>query len=245
MPTLTELAETVSGDGGGGGYGTAAFTQAVTTVSGELLVVAVMGLTNGGGVVSGLTISGGSLTYTSRLAVARADSYGTFVSWYTAPVTTGASFSISVDATPSIYQWGIWSGSYANYDTDGTPTGVTGSANASGSANAVTVTLSGSPAAASHVISAMVQDCSGGAVTEGTGWTQRFENTTGIVFHVMDDQTSPDSTVEYTDISAGGTVFSYAIASIEINDGGAVVVRSSRQRRRHGLWVPAARRCTR
>lgn len=216
MPTLTELNETVSAES----YGTAAFTQAITTRSGELLVVVTLGLTNGSGAVSGFTISGGGLTYTQRLAVSRADSYGCFLYIHTAPVTTGASVTLSVDATPSIYQWGIWSASYANYNTS-TPTGVTGSTNASGSANAVTVTLSGTPATSSHVISAMVQDAStgAGAVTEGSDWAMRWENNTGILFHVMDDQTPTDNSVEYTDISAGGTVYSYVIGSLEILNG--------------------------
>lgn len=222
MPTFTSRLTAVSA----ASFGTGAYTPAGTWTpnSSSLLAVAMMGLTNAAGPPTGLTISGGGWTYTAQGTLRQSSTggsdYVSFVQWYTAPVTTGAAMQVTFNATQDMYGWGAFACDYTSYDT-GTPIGATGGNAAASDPGALSYNLSGTPASTSHVIAAAAGDASTGfAVTEAGGWAMLMENTTILLFHAMDDQTTPDISVEYTDLYTN-SLFSYAAAAIEVNHAAA------------------------
>src|SRR3954452_22169749 len=105
------------------GFGTGACTSSsITTVSSSLLVVVLSGLLNGGtsGLSAALTCAGGSLTYTKQVNrdSSAADPFSSGIAIFTAPVTTGASFTLTLDAGAlDVGQYNVSAHCYTGYDT--------------------------------------------------------------------------------------------------------------------------------
>lgn len=170
----------------GNPHGTGSFTTSSFTPSSNSLLVVLVGVqTNGVGVVDdtlfSITDSVG-LTWTKRAAAGSGTFYGTHTIIWTAPVSTGASMTITVDGTSSndsVQRFFVSALDLTGYDT-GSPIGATGTyIDASGhSSAAVTLTLSGAPASTSYVLAMLTWD-NGGAVTgvaAGSGWTEEYNH---------------------------------------------------------------------
>lgn len=157
-------------------YTTASFTPPNNC----LLVVIVNCESKPGNVATDLTISGGSLTWTRQVAIlATTGDFPTASVIFTAPVSTGASMTLTFNDTaglnPSsgkaIY---ICAYNVTGYDT-GTPIGATGTSTALGD-GAVSFTMSGAAASTSAVFSATCAETNGGGLSSpstqaGSGWT--------------------------------------------------------------------------
>jgi len=176
------------------------------------------------------TVSGGSLTWTKRLSIdsgALGFSYSHCLEIWTAPVTTGASMTVThantldcngADGRKTAFH--IFS--YTGYDT-GTPTGatVTGS---SLSDPTGALTLSAAPASDSMVVaSRSFQPDAASDVTAspGSGWTEIYDNASGATgYSCLETQERTGSTstsVAWTDINVEDTaVFGTLGAAIEI-----------------------------
>lgn len=156
-------------------YGTGAWTTSSFTPSNNSLLVAIAGLIENAGTTDpsgALTVTDSAgLTWTARANAGAATTWATGIRVWTAPVTTGASMTVSFDCgTRNSYQYFGAIFDYTGYDS-GSPVGVTGSDGAIAFDGADSITLSGTPAADSEVIGAIYKD-NGGTSTEGTGWTE-------------------------------------------------------------------------
>jgi len=128
------------------------------------------------------SISGGGLTWTKQLSAGPdAGAAGHFSVLWTAPVTTGASMTVTIGNMPSD---GTAEGvmhifTYTGYNTS-TPIGATATGLA-GFNNPVNLTLSAAPATTSEVIACASDDTGGGApaITAGTGWSEQFHVSDG------------------------------------------------------------------
>lgn len=162
-------------------HGTGAFSNSITTVNNSLLVVMVVAsLTTATATnfENNLTVSGGGLTYTAR-AHDRAvyESAFTFgVRIWTAPVTTGATFNLDVDAGAlESYAYKVYVAYYTGHDT-GSPVGATAAFSEAPVSGGLSGSLSGSPATTSDVIALL--GCLVGAsgdVNVGSGWTELID----------------------------------------------------------------------
>ena len=108
--------------------GTASWASgSFTPSSSSLLVVGMWVVDNGlaADVTADMTVSGGGWTYTGGPSIGGAGSFQAQAKIWTAPVTTGASMSLTFDCgTRNIYSsgWFVWD--FTGYNT-GTPTGGT------------------------------------------------------------------------------------------------------------------------
>lgn len=147
------------------------------------------------------TISGGGWTWTQRKEQV---SSGLFSSWllisiWTAPVTTGASMAITFgNLNPggrTFYGATCHVFDYVGYNT-GSPTGATAGDQNLGDA-AANITLSGAPASTSEVLAASAFTTSDGSArgaTEGSGWTEIYDQGAAGVNAAMQTQYRGSST---------------------------------------------------
>lgn len=197
-------------------------TETATTVTGSftppnnsLLVVGVCGLnsiqdTNS----SNFTVSGGGLTWTSRLFSNSVNGGNhQWVGVYTAPVTTGVSMTVTATASSGAYDVVVAVVAYTGYDTS-TPIGVTGS-NSWDAAQSGTLTynLSGTPAGTSEVIALYNALTPTSTMAAGTGWTNQYNGVVGrfTQLFVFTNATLASPAVTTGTVSAGYGVESIAI----------------------------------
>lgn len=181
MATLTKLLGVRSGTGHGtGSYTTGSFTPS----NNSLLVIFVWAQhnnANSGVIADTLTVSGGSLTYTSRVQAqddgATSATWGGGIRCWTAPVTTGASMTITVDCGAiDIYNYSVHVFELTDYNTS-TPVGATATRADETNSGSVSITLSGTPASDSYVLAAgYLDEASDTGLTTGTGWTQQYRS---------------------------------------------------------------------
>jgi hypothetical protein len=159
-------------------------TSSFTPANNSLLVVAV-GIINLG--TSGTKgVSGGGLTWTKRIGSSPQyyggsppDYYGTVEIW-TAPVTTGASMTVTATTTEvsgsDPGKISIHVVNYKNYNTT-TPVGTTASNTTAGDA-ALELTLSSAPESSSEIFATRFRADNGSEqsqATPGGGWTEIFD----------------------------------------------------------------------
>lgn len=261
MPTATWGTGQTSAAAGGGGYGTGTYQTTNNSYSsptaGAFLAVWVFGLTNNAGTLTGgscvttvgsgtnPTTAGTFLQHSAGWLSATATGWCPFVTlFYVTSIPTCTNLRFTMDATDSIYQWFIIWTEYTNMDTTN-PFGRWGSdtANADTADNESTEldqnTGFGNVAATSHVAGVLIADGSGGAVANGSGWTERYEGPSGggqTIAQVQDDQDPTDNTIEWGAVT--NQVFSWITLAVEFRDAGTVTPPRYRRRPNHGLWVP-------
>lgn len=208
-------------------YGSGAYTTASFTPSNSsLLVVAVsLGFDDAGPDTYDFnpTISDSAgLTWTQRVSIASETGgwdRGTRV--WTAPVTTGASMTVSIDhGSVSVYAYAVSVVEFTGHDTT-TPTGATASDAALATNGADSITLSGSPASDSVVMAYLHQEMNSGAggAQEGTDFTelQDFGTSGGIYLETQYRTGSTSPTVGWQDTMTGaGSIFSIDAVALEI-----------------------------
>jgi hypothetical protein len=167
-------------------YGTGSFASgSFTPEDTSLLVVVVACVTDTANDPSAsltLADSLGTLSWTPRVTLGWSDANagGALVVW-TAPITTGASMTLTADCGAiNAFFYVIQAFTYTGYKS-GTPFGATASNNNFGTDGAQSLTLSGTPDAASEVVG-VFQAAAGStgsfAVTQGSGWGELYD--TGI-----------------------------------------------------------------
>jgi hypothetical protein len=169
-----------------------------------------------------------SLTWTKRTSSCggiTGTGYGLGMAIYTAPVTTGASMTITVDAgTRVVIEWAVHVLCYTGYDT-GSPVGATAEDDTTKwTDGAAALTLSGSPASSSEVVASFLRAMNAdSSVTPDGGWSEQYD------VHVQfasgqQTQTRTGSTstsVDWTDIAVTAAVAISIAAAIEIKEAGA------------------------
>lgn len=208
------------------GFGTgAATTGSFTPANSSLLVVVASAMQRDDTGMEGtdLTITDSAgLTWTSRAATTGSPAWSYGARLWTAPVTTGASMTVSVDCGAffiEIYRIEVYE--YTDYDTT-TPVGGTivgTDADGDGAANIV---LSSAPASTSEVIAraTMVLNSGTTTVAPGTGWTELFDisNATGFITSQTQVRSGSTSTsVDWNDLNDGaGSPAGAVLLAVEI-----------------------------
>src|SRR6266853_323570 len=199
----TNVSTTVKAPGTATSVTTASFTPADNS-----LVVVFAGLQSSNNSLAA-SISGGSLTWTKQAqAGVDVSNFGHFSILWTAPVTTGASMTVTVGNMPSdgTAEGIVHVFYYTGYNTS-TPVGGTASATAAFN-SAVNLTLSSAPATTSEVIAGASDDTGSGAanITTGTGWTQQTHvSDTANTDSQTQTRTSSTSTNVLWNSNAAGT----------------------------------------
>ena len=169
--------------------GTVLFTTGSFTPADNSILVAHVGVVNGVGgadVQSGMSLSGGGLTWTRQAGPTGGTvaGYTAAQEIWTAPVTTGASMSITYQHAGNVGSdraWGMIQVHEITSDSTspeiGTPNVIVG-AHDQGDA-AATITLPSSPSSSSIVSAARYynSNANDGAATPGTGWTEVYDQT--------------------------------------------------------------------
>lgn len=207
-----------------------ATSSAFTPPSSSLLVVAHEAANNNtGDVRNNLTISGGGLTWTQRESRSSDEGgvgdYTTGLTIWTAPVATGASMTLTIDAgSLDLNHAALAVSAYTGYDT-ASPVGAT----AGGALHAyaappvaVALTLTAAPPSTSEVFAAVVANVFGssGGVTPGSGWTEVYELGPINGWGELETQIRTGSTstsVAWVDVnSSSGSFYGWAAAAIEV-----------------------------
>jgi len=209
--------------------GTVTSGAAVTPSNNSLLIVVFMGAGESGGSgianPTGYTVSGGSLSYTRRASTLSGDDHSdgfmSSVGFWTAPVTTGASTTVSVSGVTNGQRASLAIYQATGYNTS-TPIGATGTAQFLGD-DAISLSLSGTTATSSYIIGAdaiQPSDVGGTAPTQGTGWTRdgwSSDPSPGWLFCSVQSRTGVAvSSVPWQDVIVGQTSYNQANAAIEI-----------------------------
>lgn len=226
----------------GAGHGAGAYTSAAFTPSNNsLLVVIGMGITTTDGGFRGtdLTVTDSvGLTWTSRAATTASPNWSYGVRIWTAPVTTGASMTVSIDAgafSMEYYRLVIVDYTSTTTSAEATTNSIVGS-DADGD-GAATITLPSAPASASEVIAAAATAVTSGAtgtVTVGTGWTELNDAYASgwMIFQTQTRTGSTSASVTWDDLCvtatpAGAALAAYEIAEASAGGGGGVSFRLS------------------
>ena len=199
----------------------------LTPPDNSLLVVAVFVMENAGTTdPSGdLTLSGGGWTYTSRAVIGDPNSFSIGLRIFTAPVTTGASMTLTLDCGPrDVFMFAFSAVAYTGYDTispvGATATGVDNST----PDGAFSVTLSGAPAASSEVFAALGMDKESLGTTPGAAFGEIHDTQNSINGGLETEARtgSTSTTVDWVDTHTGsGAIFKLVAAAIEIKAAGA------------------------
>jgi len=162
-------------------FGTGAFTTSSFTPSNTVLLVCrISAETAAGGAFVGtdLTIAGGGLTWTRQVAsTTNVGGWTNGIAVWTAPVTTGASMTVTADAgSANINRFSVDVYQESGYDTS-TPVGATANGTDADGQGSATITLSASPASDSEIFGFAEIALSGGAssATPGTSWTELWD----------------------------------------------------------------------
>lgn len=187
--SLSRIAELNSTTSLSSGFGTLVHTTASFTPPNSSLLVVHCGVVNGANeadVRTGMTLSGGSLTWTLRVGPngATVSDYTSCHEIWTAPVSTGASMTlvyahagdVGNDKSQALIQ-------VHSYTSD-TGSAEIGSANIATGAHdqgdaSVTITLGSSPSTSSEVSASRYYSSDGGDgnATPATGWTEIYDET--------------------------------------------------------------------
>ncbi|MGH9249157.1 MAG: hypothetical protein ACRD0W_06540 [Acidimicrobiales bacterium] len=206
-------------------HGTGDFTtSSFTPPDNCLLVVAVatMRVTTATDLTSSITCAGGGWTYTPRAGLgSNTDVFSVSTRIFTAPVTTGASMTLTIGTGGINMQfYAVSVVAYTGYDT-GTPTGATGSLlveSAGTPDGAQSFTLSGAPATDSEVFAAITLDKDAAGTTPGAGWTEIHDvqagGAGGVQSQIRTGSTS--TTVAWVDTNTGGNIFKFVASAVEI-----------------------------
>lgn len=221
MPTRTSRIASSSAET----FGTGAYTSASFTPNNNSLLVAIgfaMEETDTGLEGTSLTITDSAgLTWTSRAATTTSPAWSYGIRIWTAPVTTGTSMTVSLDAGAfNVHQYRLIVVDYTSYDT-GTPVGGTVVGSDADGDGAAAITLSSAPASASEVIAACLTGVftGSGSVTPGTGWTEIDDSATAnwVVYQTQIRTGSTSDSVDWNDVLASGTGFGGStLAAVEI-----------------------------
>lgn len=181
------------------------------------------------------------LTWTSRAVTTTHPNYGYGIRAFTAPVTTGVSMTVTMDAGAfSIHKYRTQVYQYTGHDTV-SPVGATAIGSDADGTGAASITLSAAPATTSEVIAVCLTSLSGttGAVDVGSGFSELFESGEAAwqIFQAQSRTGSTDTNVPWANVGNGSTALGSAMLAVEIKEGpiefsGPFTSRPSRQKPR-------------
>lgn len=219
----------------GSGFGTGDFTSSsFTPADNSLLVVGVSFVENSGSTTdptSVMAVSGGGLTFTRQAtAVASPTAFSSLSQIWTAPVTTGASMTLTLSTSGrNAGLYGVSVVCYTGYNT-GSPIGATASGQQNGGfgspPNPVSLTLSGAPASGDEVFGSIFADKTTTDITPGSTYTEIHDlnNTSWGSLESEIRTASTSTTVDWVDLRpGGGSLFNYAATAIVVQVGGASI----------------------
>jgi hypothetical protein len=204
-------------------FGTGAFVSAsFTPADNTKLVVRIGAQSIAGDTLQGsdLTISGGSLTWTSQVASTTHPGWGYGDRVYTAPVTTGASMTLTIDAGAfDIHDYLVEVDEFT--EAAAVFVGATASGSDADGDGAASITLSAAPAATSICLSYAQSASNGGTantVTPGTSWSEISEiGVNDYTTYQSQERTGSTSTsVDWNDLTATGNPLGATLTAIEI-----------------------------
>lgn len=176
-----------------------------------------------------LSVAGGSLSWTPRKSIASSGGFDSECYCWTAPVTTGASMTVTVSGTSQGSSAGIAVYQATGYDTT-TPVGATGSssANAGSSVTSLSYSLSASPASTSYLLaitSSQTNSDTSTGVSAGSGWTLDTPTSWGTLVASnpvgAESKTGTTSaTVAWTNVALSDSAYSNASVAVEIKQAG-------------------------
>lgn len=209
------------------GFGTGAYTPSAFTPSdNSLLVVIGWGINQSSGTMNGSAFTldnSAGLTFTPRVNTVQPPDWGYGIRIWTAPVVTGVSMTVSIDAGANdIHGYRLEAYDY----TSGVGTvgvGATAEGSDADGDGPLTITLTGAPATASEVLAALAVGMANGThtCTPGSGWNE-LTDTAFVDWLGMQIQArtgSTDTAVDWVDILTGGTTNGGAVAcALEITE---------------------------
>jgi hypothetical protein len=219
-----------------GGYesaaniGTAAYVTPEFTPPANSLLVVFVGIQGNGteGDLGTPTISGGGLTYTSRITAFGSSSWSMKLVVFTAPVggsPSGMKLTIDDDNNQNIYGYSVSVVAFTGYDTTTPVAGAVGSSSTNTGDGEEKQTLGATPASADISLLAVLADASKGPPTPtlASGWTKihdlKLGGEGGIATARRESSTSTE--VKVTDVyGGGGSFFKGAMVSLIIKAGG-------------------------
>ena len=241
----------------GNAFGAGAFTTTSFTPSDNTLLVcriSAVSQADDGLTANDLTITGGGLTWTSRVSQTGPTGWAYAERVWTAPVSTGASMTIGADAGAfAIENYRVEVYEYSDYNTGSPVGGIAVGTDADGN-DAASITLSATPATTSEVLAfstVVLNGAAGTFTTEGSGWTELFDTSRDgwwcFESQVRGSSTSTD--VSWADLNTLDTLATgAAMVALEIKeaDGGpdpnASMGRLSNQRIRPRAFAPGVQR---
>jgi hypothetical protein len=233
VPTRTNRLQG-NADGGGAGHGTGGFTTSSFTPSNSSLLTVVcfaITETDGAFTASDLTIADSiGLTWTSRAATSAAPAWSQGIRVWTAPVSTGASMTVTVDAGAfNVHGYRVEVYDYTSYDTT-TPIGATATGTDADGDGAASITLSATPRSDSEIMAcACIGIATNGthATTPGTSWTELFDVEPADGWLASETQirtTYTGTSVDWVDLETGTAVpDSATLLAFEVRDVAASV----------------------
>lgn len=204
---------------GTGDYTTGAFT----TLDDSLLAIFVEGIdaVGNGGIESLVNVSSSPALTWTKVVFQDGSNWGYGGGWYVAPVTTGASTTVTIanGTGRAMHRWRVQPICLTGYDA-GTPTGATAET-ITGTDGAQSVTLSGAPAASSYILAARVALMNNGtaSATPGSGWTEVCDasSTDYEALQIQYITGSTSTTVPWVDVNTGaGTIDQEILIAIEV-----------------------------
>ena len=217
------LGSTTAGGFGPGAYTTAAFTPP----DNSLLCVTIEAIDDSGSnIATTLTLSDSAgLTWLKRISVdTGSGGFNTATQFYMAPVTTGVSMTLTLDAGAlNIQHYSVSVVAYTGHNA-ASPIGVTASgiqtSGFTGPPDPFSLTLSGAPASTSEVFAALGANRSTSGATPGSGWTEVHDVQGSGAWGGLQTQVRTGSTstsVTWADARAGGgSLFNLAAIAVEI-----------------------------
>jgi hypothetical protein len=217
----------------GNAFGTGTFTTTSFTPANNTLLVCRISAhsqANDAFVGSDLTISGGGLTWTSRV-VSTTDpgwAYGDRV--WSAPVTTGASMTIAADAGAfAIENYRVEVYEYSGHDSV-SPIGTSAVGSDADGDGAGNITLGASPASTSEVLAfanAARGGGAGGTIDVGAGWTEIYDTSRADWwdFQAQSRTSSTSTSVDWADLAVGaGAPLGATLIALEIKQAAAPTI---------------------
>lgn len=215
------------GSASSAGHGTGTYVTGAFTPSNSSLLVVIVSIMedSGSSDPSGdLTITDSAgLTWTSQATVGNASAWSIGQRAWTAPVTTGASMTVTFDCgARNIYQYFVEVADYTGYGA----VGQIGTNAALATDGADSVVLAGAPAATSEVIGAIMQDATGtagAAPLDGT-YTELYDldSLSGSASQAQARAAgSTSASFSWSDVGVGAALFKATGIAIEITEAGA------------------------
>ena len=209
----TDLLSETSGSGHGtGSYVTGSFTPPDNSL---LVVCLAVENQNNNATHASITVAGGGWTFTKQIAVDQLTDGTDCTAIFTAPVTTGASMTLTIDCgAEDIYRYVAHVFAENGHNTS-SPIGATGTFGTVSGANPSSFSLNAPPASSSEIFAIGLVDGGANTLTAGTGWSE-IASTIPDVEVKTERRTGSTSTTVLWNAFTSGTASGGSSVALEI-----------------------------